>query len=165
MRAEIDEVIVQSTLLRGSDPFYEIDFGDNSPPESFNQNSTRTSPFLPDVRYFRHVYDVPGNYAVSLSVENIFGSGQSNLSELIVVQNSLETKFVLKPNEIKTVSYPPGSVTFDSDLIKTSSSITEGVPTTGWANNVHARWYQHTDDEYDKLLLTSYGNFEIGKLH
>ena len=161
LRTEEDELVVYSMLTQGSDPAYKLDFGDKSPIQTFGQNSTRVGPNSPDIHYFSHIYEIPGNYVVSMSVENIFGEKFVESSEAAIVQNPLGHKFILKPRRIETISYPPGSVTFDSYLAKSDSSSSEEVPIAGYANNVHVKWFQ-VKSGTKNLLWESYGHYEIG---
>lgn len=153
--------MVYFSTSNGSALLYKLDFGDDSPVLAINENSTRLSPNEPDIHYIDHTYQIPGNYVVSLSVENTFGSRNVNLSNQIIVQNPLDGKFILQPFTIQSVPFPPGSVTFNASLVKSGLSFLDLTPASGWADNVHAKWFLSRSDG-NELLLETYGDHDIG---
>ena len=167
LRTSLDEVVYYATIAEGSDPEYTLDFGDGiSPPVSFQENFTRLGPNYPDFHYVKHIYEKPGNYVGSVTVENIFGSFAVDSVNEVVVQNPLGHKFSLAPDAINPISYPPGLVDFTAKLVKNQSHSflpSDTVPATGWANNVHAHWLLGKPDTNISRLQT-YGDYEIGKI-
>ena len=143
-----------------------MDFNDGvTPIANFKENYTRLGPIYPDIHYIKHSYDVPGNYVASISVENIFGRTEVDSVDVVVVQNSLRHKFILAPDDIDPVPYPPGTVSFNSQLVKNAShtfTSLESIPSSGWANNVHAQWFL-SRSESNFLLRQSYGDRDLGK--
>ena len=159
-------MIYQIQIEAGSDPQYELNFGDASTPSlKFNENFDRLGPDFPDVHYKEQIYKNPGNFVAFLAVENIFGRVQVNSNENVIVQNPLGREFILEPNVIGPVSYPPGTVTFNCQLKKNPSHLfqsNETAPSSGYANNVHANWFL-AKGHGNLSLHQSYGDYEAGK--
>ena len=157
----------QTEIKSGSDPQYELNVGDGLIPNlKFNEQIDRVGPDFSDVHYKEQIYENPGNFVASLSVKNIFGSVQVNSDENVIVQNPLEREFILKPDVIDPVSYPPGLVTFNSQLQKNLSHpflSSEPIPSSGYANNVNAEWFLMNGYE-NVSLHQSYGEHEIGMI-
>ena len=165
LRSGLDKAVYYCRLAKGSEPTYTIEFDDNTTAVTLYESLSRLDPEKPDFHHVDHMYEVPGNYVAFVKVENIFGNIRAYSNDKVFVQNPLGHKFILVPDSIAPVPYPPGNVTFGSQLTKNTSHSflsTETVPPSGWANHVHAKWYLSKLD-WDTLLLQSYGKHEIGK--
>ena len=161
----MDQVVFEIKILEGSEPQYTLNFDDNKPAYTFYENANRLGPDFPDLHYIEHIYEVPGNFVASVNVQNAFGNTQVTSNQTVIVQNSLRTKFVLIPEQLEPIPYPPGSVTFDSRLMKNQSyhlPIPEPVPSTGWANNVHAQWLLSKSNG-NVTIHQSYGEHDVGE--
>ena len=163
----MDKAVYYVKIEEGSNPTYSIDFADETPAVNFTENATRISPEHTDMHYIHHTYEVPGNYVASVTVGNLFESISVKSTDEVCIQNPLGHKFAVVPDKIDLVPYPPGTVTFNSHLEKNAShsfTSSENVPTSGWANNVHARWFLSKPFSGNQLLLQSYGDYDVGKL-
>lgn len=161
------------SIISGSVPEYRVNFGDETKPNyltssylDFGENSTRNRPNESDVHYIDYIYDHPGNYVVSVEVKNMFGNVHANLSHEIIVQNPLQgSKYILKPDQVKPVPYPPGFASISARLMKDDSfnfHPHEINGSLGWANDVHVTWI-HAKTSENVILQYSFGVHEIGE--